>query len=138
MSSMPEAGEETIHKVVAGYYEAFVRDSGLAATFYGEPTLIVLQNDVRCLPTRKDVQRFLADGLQNLRSLGYSNTRMTASHAKRLTASNALYTTVAVRMRADGTELQRAAFTYVLHRGSGGWKIHALIAGEVASSSGLE
>ncbi len=45
-----------------------------------------------------------------------------------LNATTALYGTVATRMKSDGTELQRAGFTYLLQKGDVGWKIHEVIA----------
>jgi hypothetical protein len=119
---------EAIHQVVSGYYDAFARDPTVAATFYGEPTLIVLQNEVRALATRSDVEAFLAKLLGSLKPLGYSNTKLTVARTKMVNATTALYSTVAIRMKTDGTELQKAGFTYLLQKGSAGWKIHEVIA----------
>jgi hypothetical protein len=52
--------KEAIHQVVGAYFDAFARDPAVAAAFYGEPTLIVLPNEVRALATRSDVEAFLA------------------------------------------------------------------------------
>jgi hypothetical protein len=123
--------ERIIHGVVAGYYDAFVRDSTAASIFYGEPALIVLPNEVFSLPTRKDVERFLANALSGFLALGYSNTQMSASRIKKLNETTALYGTIASRFKSDGTELERTAFTYLLHKGNSGWKIHQLIATDV-------
>jgi hypothetical protein len=38
--------QDAIHKVVGAYYDAFARDPEAAAAFYGEPTLIVLPNEI--------------------------------------------------------------------------------------------
>jgi hypothetical protein len=45
-----------------------------------------------------------------------------------LNSTTALYSTVAIRMKTDGTELQQAGFTYLLHKGGAGWKINEVIA----------
>ena len=123
--------ERAIHGVVSEYYEAFVSDPAVAATHYGEPALIVLADKVFSLQTRGDVEEFLAKGRSSLKALGYSHTRMIESRIKRLNETTALYGTVAVRMKTDGTELERAAFTYLLHKGNRGWKIHELVATDV-------
>ena len=117
-----------IHDVVAAYYDTFARDSAAAANFYGVPALVVLPNEVRSLSTRSEIERFLAEGLGSLKTLGYSRTRMIDCRIKILNSTTVAYGTVAVRTTADGTELHRAAFTYLLHNGSAGWKIHELIA----------
>jgi hypothetical protein len=72
-------------------------------------------------------------GRDTLIAQGYSNTRMEAPRVRRLNQSTVLYGTIAVRMKTDGTELERAAFTYLLHKGDGGWKIHELVATDVDS-----
>jgi len=80
------------------------------------------------LATRSDVEGFLAKLLESLKPLGYSRTKLDAPRVKILNATTALYSTVAIRMKTDGVELQRAGFTYLLHKGGGGWKIHEVIA----------
>jgi hypothetical protein len=39
-------------------------------------------------------------------------------------------------MKTDGTELEHAAFTYLLHKGHSGWKLHELVATDVDSLLG--
>ena len=121
----------SIHEVVAGYYDTFARNSTAAAAFYGEPALVVLPDEVLSLPTRKHVEDFLAKALSSLKAFGYSSTRMSDSRVKMLNPTTALHGTVAVRMTSDGTEFERAAFTYLLHKGGAGWKIHQLVVTDV-------
>jgi hypothetical protein len=129
VSAQQSSEEGTIHEVLAGYYDAFARDPVAAATYYGdEPTLIILPSEVLTLPTRKDAETFLAKVLGSLKTLGYSNTKLTAPRIKMLNPTTALYGTVAIRMKTDGTELERAGFTYLLHKGSAIWKINGVIA----------
>ncbi len=125
--------EQAIHQVVSGYYHTFVSDPVGAATYYGAPALVVLPNEVVFLATRKDVEPFLTKGRNDLKARGYLNTKMYASRIKRLNATTALYGTIAIRMKVDGAELERAAFTYLLHKGNAGWKIYGLITTDVDS-----
>ena len=120
--------QDAIHQVVSAYYDAFAHDPAAAAAFYSEPTLIVLPNEVLALTTRDDVEAFLAKLLGSLKPLGYSGTRLSVPRVKMLNSTTALYSTVAIRMKADGTELQKAGFTYLLHKGGAGWKINEVIA----------
>jgi hypothetical protein len=83
--------ERAIHDVVAGYHDAFVRDSAVAATEYGEPALVVLPDEVFSLPTRKDVETFLGRGLSGLKALGCLNTEMSDSRIQKLNATTALF-----------------------------------------------
>jgi len=56
----PDALNETdaIHKFFEEYYDVFGRDSVAASAFYGEPTLMILQNEFVVLSTRADVAAF--------------------------------------------------------------------------------
>jgi hypothetical protein len=130
--------ENAIHKIVSDYYEAFVRDPVVAADYYGEPSLIVLPQEVKSLPLprRADIVNFLANSSAALLARGYLNTRMQASRVRKLNQSTALYGTVAARMKTDGTELERAAFTCLLHKGDSGWTIRELVATDVDSLLG--
>jgi hypothetical protein len=120
--------KDAIQKAVSGYYDAVSRDPAEAASFYGEPTMMVLPNEVFTLSKRSDVEGFLVKLLGGLKPLGYSYSKLGDPRIKMLGATTAIYSTIAVRYKADGTELQRAGFTYVLHKGDTGWKIHELIA----------
>jgi hypothetical protein len=127
-AQQPSENRDAIHEVLAAYYDAFARDPAAAATYYGEPALILAPNDLVSLPTRKDAETFLAKLLGSLKTLGYSNTKLTAPRIKMLNPTTALYGTVAIRMKTDGTELERAGFTYLLHKVRAGWKINGIVA----------
>lgn len=119
---------DAIHDVVSGYYDAFGRDSAAASAFYGEPTLIIIPNQIIMLRTRADIEASIEELVAALKAGGYSHSKLGDHHVKLLNPATALYSTVAIRMKADGTELQRSGFTYLLHNGNAGWKIHQIIA----------
>jgi hypothetical protein len=119
---------DAIHGVVSGYYDAFGRDSAAASAFYGEPTLIVIPNQVIMLRTRADIEASIDELVATLKASGYSHSKLGEHRVKLLNPTTALYSTIAIRMKADGTELQRSGFTYLLHKSNAGWKIHEIIA----------
>jgi ketosteroid isomerase-like protein len=120
--------KEAIQQVISGYYDAVGRDPMEAASFYGEPAMIVLPNDVLAMNKRDDVEKFLAKLVEGLRPLGYSHSKLNDPRIKLLNNNTAIYSTIAVRYKTDGSELQRAGFTYLLRKGPSGWKIHELVA----------
>jgi ketosteroid isomerase-like protein len=122
------AEKDAIHKVIHGYYDAVGRSPVEAAAFYGEPALLVLPNQVGMLAKRSDVEDFLAKLLAGLKPQGYSHSKVVDPRIRLLNSTTAIYSTIAIRFRADGSELQRAGFTYLLQKDSTGWKIHELIA----------
>lgn len=126
---LPSVAErDAIHDVVSGYYDAFGRDSAAASVFYGEPTLIVIPTQVIMLRTRADVEASIDELVATLRASGYSHSKLGEHRVKLLNPTTALYSTVAIRMKADGTELERSGFTYLLHKSNAGWRIHEIIA----------
>src|SRR5258708_21460514 len=56
-----ESEKEAIQKVVSGYYDALARDLTEAASFYGEPAMIVLPTDFLALNKRALVEAFLSN-----------------------------------------------------------------------------
>jgi hypothetical protein len=120
--------KETIQKVVSGYYDALGRDLAEAASFYGEPTMIVLPKDVLPLNKRADVEAFLTKLVNGFKPLGFSHAKVSDPRIKMLNETTAIYSTVAIRYKTDGSEMPRGGFTYLLHKGPSGWKIHELIA----------
>jgi ketosteroid isomerase-like protein len=120
---------DAIQEVMSGYYGAFGRDEAAAAAFFGEPTVIVLPNQVIALSKRADVEAFLAKFVASLKPTGFARSKLEGlPRIRLLNSTTTLYGTVAVRLKADGTEIQRAGFTYLLQKGSSGWKIHEIIA----------
>jgi hypothetical protein len=130
-SSAPTSVSEkdTIHSVISGYYDT--RDSAAASAFFGEPALIVLPNQVVALSTRADVASFFDKLVASRKGSGYSHSKLGDHSVKLLNSTTALYSTIAIRMKVDGTEMQRSGFTYLLHKGDAGWRIHELIATDV-------
>jgi ketosteroid isomerase-like protein len=127
-SATSASENDAIHAVISGYYDALGRDSAAASAFYSEPTLIVFPSQVVGLSTRADVEAFLDKLVASLKPSGYSHSKLGDHCVKLLNSTTALYSTVAIRLKADGTEMQRSGFTYLLHKSSAGWKIHELIA----------
>ena len=121
--------KDTIHGVLSSYYDT--RDSAAASAFFGEPTLMVLPKQVIALSTRADVEAFFDKLVASRKLSGYSHSKLGDHRVKLLNSTTALYSTIAIRMKADGTEMQRSGFTYLLHKGNAGWRIHEIIATDV-------
>lgn len=121
--------QDTIHGVLSSYYDT--RDAAAASAFFGEPTVIVLPNQVIVLSTRSDVETFFDKLAASRKGSGYSHSKLGDHRVKLLNATTALYSTIAIRMKADGTEMQRSGFTYLLQKGNAGWRIYEIIATDV-------
>jgi hypothetical protein len=91
---------------------------GLAAAsaFHGEPTLIVAPNQVVLLSTRAAVEAFFDRFAASPKRNEYSHSTLIGRCIKLLTSTTALCGGVAIRMKVDGTEMQRSGFTYLLQK----------------------
>jgi hypothetical protein len=123
-----ESEKEAIQQVLSDYYDSLGRDPIKAASFYGEPAIIVLPTDVLPLNTRVEVEAFLTKLVSGFKPLGFSYAKLSDPRIKMLSETTAIYSTVAIRYKTDGSEMPRGGFTYLLHKGPSGWKIHELIA----------
>lgn len=123
-----ESEKEAIQQILSDYYDSLSRDPIKAASFYGEPTIIVLPTDVLPLNKRADVEAFLTKLLSGFKPLGYSYSKLSDPRIRMLSETTAIYSTVAIRYKTDGSEMPRGGFTYLLHKGPSGWKIHEMIA----------
>jgi hypothetical protein len=124
----PSANEkEAVHEVLRGYYEAFGRDAVAAAAFFGEPTLIVTPTEFIVIKTRAELASYLDRFAAGLKANGFSHSKFSDLRITLLNPATALCGLIAIRMKSDGTELQRAGFTYLLHKSSAGWRIYEFI-----------
>ena len=118
---------DDVHRLFDAYYDAFARDPAAAAANYSDPILMVASGRAD-LHTRAEVETRLGRMLARLRADGYARSELGAPAVTFLNNKTALYSTVAVRLRADGSEVERAGYTYLAVDGPCGWKIHAAMA----------
>lgn len=123
--------ENAIHEAYTAYAEAFARDPAVAAAFWGQPALNVLPHQVRAFNTSAEVSDYYADALAHLKLRGYSHSRLKARRVEMLNSTTALYKATFTRIKADGTELEQSAATYLFHKSADGWKMFAAIATNV-------
>jgi hypothetical protein len=117
-----------IHNLITRYYDVVAKNPAAAADFYGEPTLLVTSTEVTVLAKKSDIQAFLTKTIGALKPLGYSRSNVGDPRIAMLSETTAMYSAVAIRFAADGREMQRAGFTYLLHKDADGWRIHELVA----------
>jgi hypothetical protein len=67
------------------------------------------------------------DGSLRVDDDSYAKSTCEYLSAKMLNSTMALCSTITVRRKADGTELQRLGTTYLLRKGPDGWRIRQLM-----------
>jgi len=109
--------EEALTRVLTDYYSAFgTLDVRAILAYYHEPCLLVGPQGVAALPNHAALAAAFAPVMEGLRARGYGRSELSMPHVKRLSATAALASGVAVRYKADGQELERVGISYVLHK----------------------
>ena len=116
-------------------FEGYFRDmseNGLAgiASYYNEPAMVLNQNRVAVLESNAQVAEFFAPMVAAFEARGYDYMKPVETYTKQLSDDTAIVSSQVVRYKKDGSELNRASATYVLHKNSRGWKIASLVIGD--------
>jgi len=130
--------EEAVTKFLSDYYAAFsTLNIQAILPYFHEPALLVGPLGVVPLPTAAALVPIFSPVMENLRRRQYGHSELKLQQLKLLSATSALAIGVAIRLKTDGQELERAGVTYLLHKTERDWKFAVLLlhdADEVARS----
>lgn len=117
-------GTSAVRQVLTDYYSAFsTLDVQEILPYYYEPCLLIGPQGVAALPTRAAMATAFTPLMEGLRARGYSRSESSDLHVKQLSDTAALASSVAVRYKTDGQELERVGVSYLLHKADNRWKI---------------
>jgi ketosteroid isomerase-like protein len=124
----------TVTQTLRDYYDASNKDDlpGMVS-YYHEPVTFMGAGGVTSYATRAEAIPLLAQFFGRLRGMGAMRTEWTESHIKELGDTLAVADIGLARFTTDGREVERTAFTYLLHKTDAGWKI-AVLASHPADS----
>ena len=109
------------------YYAASNKhDLASMVSYYHEPVMFITAQGVASVATHADAARRLTPFFERLGALGVARTDWDGVHVKQLSDTLAVAGIRLVRYGADGRELERVGWTYVLQNTAGGWKIAVL------------
>jgi ketosteroid isomerase-like protein len=117
----------TVTETLRDYYAASNKDDlpGMVS-HYHEPVTFIGPAGVVSLATRAEAVPLLEQFFTPLRAKGAVRTEWSESHIKELSDTLAVADIGLVRFTADGGEVERVAFAYLLQRTAAGWKIAVL------------
>ena len=95
-------------------------------SYFHEPVTFIGGAGARSFATHAEAKPFLEQFFARLRAMGAVRTEWAESHVKQLSDRLAVAGIGIVRFAADGRELERAGWTYLLHKTPAGWKIAVL------------
>jgi hypothetical protein len=120
--------EQAAKQVLADYYNAFsTLDIQSILPYFHQPALLIGPLGVIALPTPAAVVPIFGPVMEDLRQRKYRRSELSLQQFKLLSATSALAVGVAIRYKTDGQELERVGLTYLLHKGSDGWKFAVMV-----------
>jgi ketosteroid isomerase-like protein len=109
------------------YYAASNKHDGPATvSYYSEPVMFITAEGVAARATHAEVLPGLQQFFEHLRTMGVARSEWAEAHCKQLSATLVVAGIVVVRYGADGGELERVGWTYLVQKTSAGWKLAVL------------
>jgi hypothetical protein len=127
-----------LHQFIQDFYDAFSRDGLEASGYFREPAIFIGTRSVISLRTRAAAAAFMLELRRSLVARGYARSDPRHRSLRLLAPSTALYSSVSVRLRADGTEMDRVGYTHLIIQDSLGWGILSAIATDPAVAARAE
>lgn len=121
--------EEEIHETYSAYLAAFhTLEAEAVAPFFDPPSLFISEGGSVQLTDRNEVVRFFRDLVAQLKARNYARSEVRDLTVHRLSDSLATASGLAIRLAADGSELERLGATYTLRKKPDGWKFVTAVA----------
>jgi ketosteroid isomerase-like protein len=128
-----------VAQALSDYYRAFsAYDTQRALSYYNEPVVFIAAQSVIAAATPSESATRLTKLYEILKPTGFARSELTNVHIKQMSAGLAIASGVAVRYKADGTELGRFGVTYILRKTAEGWKLAALVSHDTATALRLD
>lgn len=129
-----EDGKAAAIKAFKDYVAAVgTLDPQQVAPYYHEPLMFVTAARAGALATRADIEAWLKPVFAGMKERGYARSDWSEFQAKLLSNGVAVISTQTVRYKADGQELERVGFTYLLRKTTQGWKVAVLVGHDPAN-----
>jgi ketosteroid isomerase-like protein len=118
---------DAIAQTYADYFRAFqtLRLEAVVG-YYHVPCLAISPQGVSVMTTIDEIHALIGGMQATLKARGYGRSEWANLHVKQLSDQAAVVSTMVLRYKTDGTELERFGATYALRRTEAGWKIVVL------------
>ncbi len=121
--TLADDDKAAVARVLTDYYRAFsTLDAQAVGPYFHEPSQLISPAGVMPAPTRTGVTAAFQPVMDALRARGFARSELINLRLKLLSAATVIAGGVAVRLKADGQELERAGVVYVLQKTNAGWQ----------------
>lgn len=123
------AEAEAATQALLNYFSAHVGlDPSRVAHCLHEPFMFISASQAISFDTRAGAEPWLKQRFESLKDRSYGHSEWPHLQAKVLSAGVVMVTTLIVRFRIDGNEMERTGATYLLRNASDGWQVAVLVA----------
>ena len=117
-------GQADVAATLDSYEDAWsAHDPRAIASFYYEPAMRVSPAGPVVRQTRKDQETFFSGFLPGLIQRGFEQGKWEELNVHLLDSATAVASGIVIRLRKDGTVLERVALSYGLRKTPQGWRI---------------
>ena len=112
------------------YYQAFsTLNVDAVLPFYHEPSMFIGAQGANAVSTRAALGAMVfTPMMKDLSSRGFHRSEFSLRHGQRLSDTMAVLIGIAIRYKADCSELERLGITYIVGKQNTDWEITVLVA----------
>ena len=120
--------EREVDQLFAGYFSDFSKlDLDAIVSYFHLPCTFIVPQRVFVFSSASEVQGFWGPRFDDLKKQGFARTQRDHFNIKVLNDDTAMASSMAIRYKEDGSELERRGATFALRKTDAGWKIVTVI-----------
>ena len=120
--------EREVDQLFDDYFRDFSNlDLKAIVSYFHLPCVFIVPNDVLVFSTAAEVEAFWAPRFADMKALDFDHTERHEASIQGLNDHTAMASSLAVRFKKDGTELERRGAAFAVRKTDEGWKIVTVI-----------
>ena len=120
--------EQEVDQLFIDYFRDFSNlDLKAIVAYFHLPCVFIVPNDVLVFLTETEVEGFWAPRFEAMKAADFGHTERHEASIQALNDHTAMASSLAVRFKKDGTELERRGAAFAVRKTDDGWKIVTVI-----------
>ena len=120
--------EQEVDQLFIDYFRDFSNlDLNAIVSYFHLPCVFIVPNDVLVFSTAAEVEGFWAPRFADMKTSGFDHTERHEASIQVLNYHTAMASSLAVRFKKDGSELERRGAAFAVRKTDEGWKIVTVI-----------
>ncbi len=120
--------EQEVDQLFVDYFRDFSNlDLKAIVSYFHLPCVFIVPHDVLVFSTSAEVEAFWAPRFADMKASGFDHTERREASIQVLNDNTAMASSLAVRFKKDGTQLERRGAAFAVRKTDEGWKIVTVI-----------